>query len=130
MKVSKKALKILLLLLLSLLFAVFISFVFAFWTGYPRGLDAPAHALKIFWITRFFPHHNWWNVWASGMPIFLFYPIGPNLFLALLANILNYSPEMILTMTAIFSIGLLGFFIGLLVYEYSKKFIVLTSFHG
>ena len=130
MKISKKTLKIILLLFLSLLFAVFISFVFAFWTGYPRGLDAPAHALKIFWVTRFFPHHNWWNVWASGMPIFLYYPIGPNLLLALFAKILNYSPEMILTVTAIFSIGLFGFFVGMLVYERSRKFIasILASF--
>ncbi len=126
MKNLNKLSKTILLFVLSILFAIFISFVFSFWTGYPRGGDAMVHSLKIFWVANFFPHHNWWNVWASGMPIFLFYPIGPNLLLALLANILNFSPEMILTITAVFSIGLSGFFTGLLVYRYSRSFIAST----
>lgn len=130
MKISKKILKIVLLLFLSLFFAVFISFVFTFWTGYPGGLDALVHSLKIFWVAKFFPHHNWWNVWASGMPIFLYYPTGPNLLLVLLMKIFDYSPELILSLVAVFSVGFSGFFMGLLVYEYSRKFItsILASF--
>ena len=130
MKDSSRFLKIILLFFLSLLFVVFISFVFAFWHAYPRGVDATVHALKIFWVAKFFPHHNWWNIWAAGMPHFQFYPIGPNIIMAFVSNAFNFSPEAVLALAAVFSMGLMGFFVGLLVYEYSKNFLtaILASF--
>ncbi len=126
----RRFLKVLLLLLLSLSFVVFISFVFAIWRGYPRGGDAMVHSLKVFWVLKFFPHHNWWNVWVAGMPHFQFYPVGPNLVMAFVSKIFNFSPEAVMTGALVISMGLTGFFIGLLVDEYSGSFLagVLTSF--
>jgi hypothetical protein len=130
MKVSKKTPKIILLLSLSLLFAILMSFVFAFWSGYPRGGDSIVHSLKIFWVAKYFPHHNWWNVWVAGMPLFQFYPVGPNIIMAFISKIFNLSPEAVLGMTLIASIGLTGFFVGLFVYDYLKSFFtaLLVSF--
>ncbi len=122
----RRLLKISLLLLISIAFAILISFVFYYWSGYPRGGDAFVHSLKVFWVERFFPHHRWWNVWAAGMPHFLYYPVGPFLIFSLIAKTLGISAELTLTSMACISIGLAGFFIGLIVYDNTDSWLAST----
>src|SRR5438128_2636001 len=44
------------------------------WTGFPKGVDAYQHLTRLKFVSDWFPHQDWFYVWAAGMPTFDNYP--------------------------------------------------------
>lgn len=107
--------------LLILAFAVFVSFSVYGWSGFPKGWDNWGHVFRLLVVSEFWPHINWIHTWASGMPLFLWYPSLPYIILAGVLNLTQQSPEFILTAGAVGAVGLAAVGIYFLVNEVSKN---------
>src|SRR5438552_17960479 len=44
------------------------------WTGFPKGVDAYQHLTRLKFVSDWFPHQDWFYIWAAGMPAFDNYP--------------------------------------------------------
>src|SRR5213079_3080901 len=44
------------------------------WDGFPKGVDAANHLTRLKFVSDWFPNHDWFYVWAAGMPTFDNYP--------------------------------------------------------
>lgn len=124
MKGLNQTLKVILLLIFSITLSFLFSLVFNYWAGYPRGGDAYVHSFEVFWIAKYFPHFNWLNVWTAGMPLFIFYPAGSSLIMALISMFTGLSPELVMSVFTVIMVGFTCFFIALIVYKYSDNYLL------
>lgn len=100
--------------------AFYISLAAGTWNGYPMGTDAYAHMFKVKFLLDNWPHIDWNNLWAAGMPMFLWYSIVPYVLLAL-GKIILGSYELSMQIISVGSIALMGWFIYLISYEVTKN---------
>lgn len=108
-------------LVVILLSSLAISYLFGFWFGYPRGHDALFHLFKSNFISQNWPHHHWWNIWAGGMPLLLYYPPLPHYLLALTGLITHAPLATLLAFFAFLAAGLTAYGLYLLVFQLTKK---------
>ncbi|MDP3888806.1 MAG: 6-pyruvoyl-tetrahydropterin synthase-related protein [bacterium] len=101
-----------------------VSYVFGLWFGYPRGADALSHILKTEHILLTWPHHNWWSIWAGGMPLFLYYPPLPYYFMAVIKILTNIPVDLLLNLLGIISVCFTALAIFCLSFYLTKKRLV------
>lgn len=125
MKILKKIFNLHLVSLLIVLLTTFgASYCFSYWYGYPRGHDALFHIFKARYVLDHFPHHQWWSIWAGGMPLFLYYPPLPHYFLALLKVIIPLPFNLLLALAGLLAVNLTGLALYLLVFRLTKNKLV------
>lgn len=106
MKIFKRIFSLHLVISLGILALAFaVSYYYGAWLGYPRGDDTLLHLFKTKYILLNWPYHHWWNIWAGGMPLFLYYPPLPHYLLAFVELLTGVSPELLLTLASILAIG-------------------------
>jgi hypothetical protein len=101
-----------------------VSYCLFIWAGYPIGGDAPQHLFRFRFINEFFPHYHWLNLWAGGIPRFIWYPAAPYLVLGAFRSLIHFSPEFILTAVAVLAVGLSSAGVYLLTWEITKNRLV------
>lgn len=117
---------LLVLLFIVLVFAFWVTYKLFFWAGFPAGNDAGSHIYRTKFILTFWPHINWVYVWAAGMPLFTHYPLLPYLIYAGSTVLFKEIPmSVFINAVGPVSIGLAGFFAGLIAYHFSRRNIFL-----
>ncbi|TET20771.1 hypothetical protein E3J74_02285 [Candidatus Bathyarchaeota archaeon] len=88
----------------------FIGFLLNAWTyfAYPPGNDTIPHLYKTKFITQYLPQIRWNHHWASGMPLFRWYPILFFLLQASATVITALPVELVLVITLSISYWLIG----------------------
>lgn len=121
-KFQKKYFSLHVLILVVILLATFAaSYAYGAWHGYPQGYDAPMHLYKTQHILETWPNHHWWNIWAGGMPLFLYYPPLPHYIFALTNIVTGASLELLLTSASVLAVGFVSFAVYLLVFKLTNN---------
>lgn len=85
-----------------------VSYHFHIWSIYPSGNDSGSHIFRALIVSKYFPNFSWIHVWASGMPLFLVYPVIPYFIVNLIHIFTNASLELAITVVSLLSIATVG----------------------